>query len=67
LVKVRLQREGFEHIFEDPYSADENKLRQGKFRSVTLNAALKRLNKVAGIQRGSGRPGHLFSGSVSLV
>jgi hypothetical protein len=50
LVKVRLQREGFEHIFEDPYSADENKLRQGKFRSVTLNAALKRLNKVAGIQ-----------------
>jgi hypothetical protein len=50
LVKVRLQREGFEHIFEDPYSADENKLRQGKFRSVTLDAALKRLNKVAGIQ-----------------
>jgi hypothetical protein len=50
LVKVRLQREGFEHIFEDPYSADEGKLRQGKFRSVTLNAALKRLNKVAGIQ-----------------
>jgi hypothetical protein len=50
LVKVRLQREGIEHIFEDPYSADENKLRQGQFRSVTLNAALKRLNKVAGIQ-----------------
>lgn len=50
LVKVRLQREGIEHIFEDPYSADENKLRQGQFRSVTLTAALKRLNKVASIQ-----------------
>ncbi|MEV0068817.1 MULTISPECIES: hypothetical protein [unclassified Amycolatopsis] len=50
LVKVRLQREGIEHIFEDPYSADENKLRQGAFRSVTLNAAIKRLAKVAGVQ-----------------
>lgn len=50
LVKVRLQREGMQHIFEDPYSADENKLRQGKFRSVTLNVALKRLDKVAGVR-----------------
>lgn len=50
LVKVRLQREGLEHIFEDPYSADKNKLKQGKFRSVTLDTALKRLNIVAGVQ-----------------
>lgn len=50
LVKVRLQREGIEHVFEDPYSADENKLKQGKFRSVTLTAALKRLDKIAKIQ-----------------
>ncbi|MEV4055177.1 hypothetical protein AB0J55_28585 [Amycolatopsis sp. NPDC049688] len=50
LVKIRLQREGIEHIFEDPYSADENKLKQGAFRSVTLNAAIKRLAKVADIK-----------------
>ncbi|QWF85637.1 hypothetical protein [Amycolatopsis sp. CA-230715] len=50
LVKVRLQREGIEHIFEDPYSVDENKFRQGAFRSVTLNAAIKRLAKVADVQ-----------------
>lgn len=49
LVKVRLQREGIEHIFEDPYNADEKKFQQGQFKSVSLNAALKRLNKVAGI------------------
>nr|WP_052477719.1 hypothetical protein [Kibdelosporangium sp. MJ126-NF4]CEL13505.1 hypothetical protein [Kibdelosporangium sp. MJ126-NF4]CTQ99190.1 hypothetical protein [Kibdelosporangium sp. MJ126-NF4] len=47
LVKVRLQREGFEHIFEDPYSADESKLSQGNFRSVTMDDALKRLARVA--------------------
>jgi len=50
LVKVRLQREGIEHIFEDPYSADQNKLRQGDFRSVTLTTAIKRLAKVADVQ-----------------
>jgi hypothetical protein len=50
LVKVRLQREGFEHIFEDPYSADESKLSQGNFRSVTLDDALKRLARVADLQ-----------------
>lgn len=30
MVKVRLRREGFEHIFTDPYSADENKLKHGQ-------------------------------------
>ncbi|MGB3443661.1 MAG: hypothetical protein WBA97_33405 [Actinophytocola sp.] len=50
LVKVRLQREGIQHIFEDPYSADQNKLRQGDFRSVTLTTAIKRLAKVADVQ-----------------
>lgn len=50
LVKVRLQREGFELIFDDPSSANESKLRNGRFRSVTLNTALKRLNQVSGIQ-----------------
>jgi hypothetical protein len=49
LVKVRLQREGIEHIFEDPYSADANKHAQGDFRSVTLETAFRRLDKVAGI------------------
>lgn len=53
LVKVRLQREGIEHIFEDPYSAEKNKLRQGDFRSVTLTAAIKRLAKVANVRLSS--------------
>ncbi|WP_163508184.1 hypothetical protein [Fodinicola acaciae] len=50
LVKVRLQREGIKHVFDDPYSVDLNKFRQGDFRSVSLSAALKRLDRVAGIQ-----------------
>lgn len=49
LVKVRLQREGFEHVFADPYRADERTLRQGKFSSVGLETALRRLEKVAGV------------------
>ncbi|GAA2975373.1 hypothetical protein [Actinokineospora diospyrosa] len=49
LVKVRLQREGFEHVFDDPYVADEHKLRLGKFRSVSLDTAITRLAKVADI------------------
>lgn len=49
LVKVRLRREGIEHVFLDPYSANEHKLRHGKFTSVGLETALKRLEKVAGI------------------
>ncbi|GAB3686505.1 hypothetical protein GCM10027597_38400 [Saccharopolyspora tripterygii] len=50
LVKVRLQREGFEHVFDDPYSADLSKLRSGEFRSVSLNEALKRLAVTGGIR-----------------
>ncbi len=34
LVKVRLQREGIEHIFEDPYSADQNKFRKRAYISL---------------------------------
>ena len=49
LIKVRLQREGFEHVFENPYSATAEKLRLGKFRSVTLDAALERLGKVSDV------------------
>lgn len=50
LVKVRLQREGFEQVFEDPEQADEAKWKRGDFKSVTLTAALKRLDEVAEIK-----------------
>jgi hypothetical protein len=33
LVKVRLQREGFEHVFEDPGQADETKWKRGDSRA----------------------------------
>lgn len=49
LLKVRLQREGFEHVFEDPQQADEARWRRGDFKSVTLTAALTRLKETAQI------------------
>lgn len=49
LVKVRLQREGIEYVFEDTEHADEAKWKQGNFKSVTLDAALKRLDETAAI------------------
>ncbi len=50
LVKVRLQREGYEHIFEDPETADLDRWKQGEFRSVGLLTALTRLKQIADIQ-----------------
>jgi transcriptional regulator len=47
LLKVRLQREGFEQVFEDPAQADEVRWRRGDFRSVTLSAAITRLKETA--------------------
>lgn len=49
LLKVRLQREGFEHVFQTPAKVDEAKWRRGDFRSVTLSTALRRLDETAGI------------------
>lgn len=50
LVKVRLQRESWEQVFDEPEGADINKLTQGKFRSVSLPTALSRLREHAGIE-----------------
>ncbi|MFE6920605.1 hypothetical protein ACFVAV_06125 [Nocardia sp. NPDC057663] len=50
LVKVRLQREGYEHIFEDPALADKDRWTRGDFRSVGLSAALARLEDLAEIK-----------------
>lgn len=50
LVKVRLQREGYEQIFEDPETADQDRWKQGDFRSVGLLTALTRLKELADIK-----------------
>jgi hypothetical protein len=50
LVKVRLQREGFKYVFEDPEQADETKWKRGDFKSVTLTSAVKRLGEIAEIK-----------------
>jgi hypothetical protein len=40
LIKARLQREGIQHVFEDPEESDAAKWERGDFKSVTLTTAL---------------------------
>jgi hypothetical protein len=50
LVKVRLQREGFKYVFEDPEQGRRGQVKRGDFKSVTLTSAVKRLDEVAEIK-----------------
>lgn len=52
LLKARLSQEHWSQVLEDPAAARLEKFRSGEFKSCSLETAIERLDRVAGIQIG---------------